>query len=252
MTPSPGTSTRFGSPPCGTAFNAGLVGRELFERMLKVPVEITYAHELRYRDPLFQPNTLTLAISQSGETADTLAAARLAQDKGSRMLALTNVVGSTLSRHADDILYTRAGPEIAVASTKAYIAMLVGQCLLALKLAHQRGLLSGEEGEALAAELQTLPGKATWILERSADVTAIAGELAHIDDVYFIGRGLDYGRGHGRLVEAQRDLLCPLRGHAGRGAEARDAGPGDRRHAGDRVCSLSSTSTTRRSRVCRR
>ena len=177
---------------CGTAFNAGLVGRELFERMLKVPVEITYAHELRYRDPLIQPNTLTLAISQSGETADTLAAARLAQDKGSRMLALTNVVGSTLSRHADDILYTRAGPEIAVASTKAYIAMLVGQCLLALKLAHQRGLLSGEEGEALAAELQTLPGKATWILERSADVTAIAGELAHIDDVYFIGRGLDY------------------------------------------------------------
>ena len=177
---------------CGTAFNAGLVGRELFERILKVPVEIAYAHELRYRDPLIQGDTLTLAISQSGETADTLAAARLAQGKGSRMIALTNVVGSTLSRYADDILYTRAGPEIAVASTKAYIAMLVGECLLALKLAHQRGLLRGEEGAALAAELRLLPGKAEAILENATAVAEIAEQIATVDDVYFIGRGLDY------------------------------------------------------------
>ncbi len=177
---------------CGTAYNAGLVGRELFERVLKIPVEIAYAHELRYRDPLIQSNTLTIAISQSGETADTLAAARLAQEKGSRMLALTNVVGSTLARSADDILYTRAGPEIAVASTKAYVAMLVGQCLLALKLAHQRGLLQGEEGEALATELQALPEKAAWILDQSSEVLAIAGDIAHVHDAYFMGRGLDF------------------------------------------------------------
>jgi glucosamine--fructose-6-phosphate aminotransferase (isomerizing) len=177
---------------CGTAFNAGLVGRELFERVVKVPVEIAYAHELRYRDPLIQDNTLTLAISQSGETADTLAAARLAQEKGSRMLALTNVVGSTLSRYADDILYTRAGPEIAVASTKAYIAMLVGQCLLALKLAEQRGLLEGEAGQALASELRALPNEASWILKRSSAVAEIAQHIANVDDVYFIGRGLDF------------------------------------------------------------
>ena len=177
---------------CGTAFNAGLVGRELFERVLKVPVEIAYAHELRYRDPLIQGNTLTLAISQSGETADTLAAARLAQDKGSRMVALTNVVGSTLSRYADDILYTRAGPEIAVASTKAYIAMLIGQCLLALKLGEQRGMLHGEDGAALAAELKALPSKAAEILKNSEKAAEIASGIAKVDDVYFIGRGLDY------------------------------------------------------------
>ena len=177
---------------CGTAFNAGLVGRELFEKVLRIPVEIAYAHELRYRDPLIHSNTLTLAISQSGETADTLAAARLAQDSGSRMLALTNVVGSTLSRYADDILYTRAGPEIAVASTKAYVAMLVGQCLLVLKLAEQRGLLGDEAGASLAAELHALPAKAAWILERSDEAAEVARKISGVDDVYFIGRGLDY------------------------------------------------------------
>lgn len=177
---------------CGTAFNAGLVGRELFERVLKVPVEIAYAHELRYRDPLIQDNSLTLAISQSGETADTLAAARLAQERGSRMVALTNVVGSTLARYADDVLYTRAGPEIAVASTKAYLAMLVGECLLALKLARQRGLLDEEKGAALAAELHALPEKAAAILKNSEKTADIASRIANVDDVYFIGRGLDY------------------------------------------------------------
>ncbi len=177
---------------CGTAYNAGLVGRELFERILRVPVEIAYAHELRYRDPLIQGTTLTLAISQSGETADTLAAARLAQGHGSRMLALTNVVGSTLARYADDVLYTRAGPEIAVASTKAYVAMLIGECLLALKLAEQRGLLEGDRGAALADGLRALPGKVEWILEQSAAIGEIASHIAGIDDIYFIGRGLDY------------------------------------------------------------
>ena len=112
---------------CGTAYHAGLVGREIFQRILRIPTFVEYAHEMRYADPLVAPSSLTIAISQSGETADTLAAARLARTRGSRLLALTNVVGSTLSREADDILYTRAGPEISVASTKAYLAMQIGR-----------------------------------------------------------------------------------------------------------------------------
>ena len=124
---------------CGTALHAGLVAKEVLEGLLRVPVEVAYAHELRYRDPLIAPGSLTVAISQSGETADTLAAAYLAKERGSRLLAVTNVVGSTLSRAADDLLYTRAGPEIAVASTKAYMTMLVGEYLLALALGRERG-----------------------------------------------------------------------------------------------------------------
>jgi len=119
---------------CGTAYHAGLVGREIFQRVLRIPTYVEFAHEMRYADPLVGDGSLTIAISQSGETADTLAAARLAQSRGSRLMALTNVVGSTLARDADDILYTRAGPEIAVASTKAYLAMLIAQYLLALRI----------------------------------------------------------------------------------------------------------------------
>ena len=125
---------------CGTAFHAGLVAKEVFEKLLRIPTEAAYAHELRYRDPIVRPNSLTIAVSQSGETADTLAAARLMQERGSRLLALTNVVGSTLSRDSDDIVYTRAGPEIAVASTKAYLTMLVGQYLMALAFGQAREL----------------------------------------------------------------------------------------------------------------
>jgi glucosamine--fructose-6-phosphate aminotransferase (isomerizing) len=177
---------------CGTAYHAGLVGRDVLEKALRLPVEIDYAHELRYRDPLIRPGTMTIAISQSGETADTLAAGRLATDLGSRVLALTNVVGSTLSRDAADILYTRAGPEIAVASTKAYSAMLIGSYLLALRLGTQRGTIAPERAAYLAAELQALPAKATRVLEMDRDIAQIASRVAGIDDIYFIGRGLDY------------------------------------------------------------
>jgi glucosamine--fructose-6-phosphate aminotransferase (isomerizing) len=177
---------------CGTAYHAGLVARDVFEKSLRIPVEIDYAHELRYRDPLIDPGTLTVAISQSGETADTLAAARLAKERGSRLLAITNVVGSTLSRDADDVLYTRAGPEIAVASTKAYVAMLIGEYLLALALGRQRGSISNERLAALSAELWTLPDKAGRVIEHDAAVADIAKRFADTTDVYFIGRGLDY------------------------------------------------------------
>ena len=177
---------------CGTAFHAGLVAKEVFEGLLRVPVEVAYAHELRYRDPLIGPGSLTVAISQSGETADTLAAARLARERGSRLLALTNVVGSTLSREADDLLYTRAGPEIAVASTKAYLTMLVGEYLLALALGRERGSLDEETVAGLIAGLRTLPRVVEEVLSREDEARSLAAAIAGSDDVYFIGRGLDY------------------------------------------------------------
>ena len=177
---------------CGTAYHAGLVGRDLFEAITRIPVEIAYAHELRYRDPLVQPNSLTISVSQSGETADTVAAARLMQERGSRMLALTNVVGCTLSRYADDVLYTRAGPEISVASTKAYTAMLIGQYLMAMRLGQARGTLNSLDAKRMAEALRELPAKVTELVGQSDSIAAMAKEIAGINDIYFIGRGLDY------------------------------------------------------------
>ena len=177
---------------CGTAYHAGVVGRALFERLAGIPTEVAYAHELRYSDPLIRDGSLALAISQSGETADTLAAARLARERGCPLLALTNVVGSSLAREADDVLYTWAGPEISVASTKAYLAMLVGESLLAIWLGRARGMLDEGEGRKLAAELCTLPGKAESILQDLDTPRRLATRLAEAPGIYFIGRGLDY------------------------------------------------------------
>ena len=177
---------------CGTAFHAGLVGREIFGRLLRIPTSVEYAHEMRYSDPLIAAGTLTVAISQSGETADTLAAARLAREKGSRLLALTNVVGSTLSREADDILYTRAGPEISVASTKAYMAMLIGQYLLALRIGQAREDFDSAVARRMVHGLHTLPGHLDSILAAEHEVEAAASSIVDAQDVYFIGRSLDY------------------------------------------------------------
>ena len=178
---------------CGTAYHAGLVGREIFQRVLRLPTMVEYAHEMRYADPMVKPGDLTIAISQSGETADTLAAARLAAERGTRMLALTNVVGSTLSRYADDVLYTRAGPEISVASTKAYLAMLIGQYLLALRLGLARGSIdrATRRPRSLAAWPTCLrrsrrPSRTTEPIVEAAEA------IVDADDIYFIGRGLDY------------------------------------------------------------
>jgi glucosamine--fructose-6-phosphate aminotransferase (isomerizing) len=176
---------------CGTAYHAGLVGKEIFGRMLRIPTSVEYAHEMRYGDPLIAGGSLTVAISQSGETADTLAAARLAQEKGSRLLALTNVVGSTLSREADDILYTRAGPEISVASTKAYMAMLIGQYLLALRIGQARDF-DPEVARRMVHGLHTLPGHLESILAAEDRVAVAAEGIVDAEDVYFIGRSLDY------------------------------------------------------------
>ena len=177
---------------CGTAFHAGLIGQEIFRRVLRLPANVEYAHELRYADPIVGPNELTIAISQSGETADTLAAARLATENGSRMLAITNVVGSTLSRYADDILYTRAGPEISVASTKAYMAMLIAQYLLALRLGSARGTVDEELAQRVSHGLHQMPAALEEVLRREADTVKAAEMVRDAADMYFIGRGLDY------------------------------------------------------------
>ncbi len=177
---------------CGTAYHAGLIGQEIFRRILRIPANVEYAHELRYADPIIGPRELLIAISQSGETADTLAAARIAPDHGSRMLSVTNVVGSTLSRYADDILYTRAGPEISVASTKAYMAMLIAQYLLVLRLGAARGTVDEARARAVAHGLHLMPAAIEEVLRREDEVVAAAERIVDADDVYFIGRGLDY------------------------------------------------------------
>jgi len=177
---------------CGTAYNAGLVLKELFERVLRIPVVLEYAHELRYSDPLITDRSLAIAISQSGETADTLAAARIAKERGARLLAITNVVGSTLSREADDVLHTRAGPEIAVASTKAYLAMLIAGYLLAISVGRERGTLDEADATNLVQGLDALPLKAELVLKQEAVIAELAAGLSGAQDAYFIGRSLDY------------------------------------------------------------
>ncbi|MCL1587423.1 MAG: glutamine--fructose-6-phosphate transaminase (isomerizing) [Actinomycetia bacterium] len=177
---------------CGTAYHAGLIGQEIFRRVLRLPANVEYAHELRYADPIMSSNQLTIAISQSGETADTLAAARQAGEQGSRMLAITNVVGSTLARYADDILYTRAGPEISVASTKAYMAMLIAQYLLALRIGAVRGTVDPDLAAALSHGLHQMPGVIEEVLSREPQAIVAAEAIKDAQDVYFIGRGLDY------------------------------------------------------------
>jgi glucosamine--fructose-6-phosphate aminotransferase (isomerizing) len=177
---------------CGTAYHAGLVGRWMLEHLARVPVEPDLASELRYRDPLISGITLAVVISQSGETADTLAAAREARGRGSRLLAVTNVVGSTLAREADDVLFIRAGPEIAVASTKAYSTMLIALQLLAIDLGLRRGVLPRSRAAALIAGLRHLPVLAQEVLGRRAPLEALAKRLAGAQHAFFIGRGLDY------------------------------------------------------------
>ncbi len=177
---------------CGTAYHAALVGRWTLEHLVGIPVEPELASELRYRDPLIARDSLAIAISQSGETADTLAAIREAERRGARILAITNVVGSTLSRDADDVLYIRAGPEIAVASSKAYLTMLVALQMLALDLGLRRGTVTAAEAGTLIQQLKMLPAKAQDVLDREDQIAALAKKIAPAEHVFFIGRGLDY------------------------------------------------------------
>lgn len=177
---------------CGTAYHAGIVGKYVIEKLAKIPVEVDIASEFRYRDPLVNEKTLMIVVSQSGETADTLAAMRLAKAKGARVIAVTNVVGSTISREADDILYTWAGPEIAVASTKAYTTQLIAMYIIALYFAQNKNTLTSEEIEAIKKDMLELPGREKEILDHKEDIEKFVNEKYSEKDVFYLGRGLDY------------------------------------------------------------
>ncbi|MDO4552752.1 MAG: glutamine--fructose-6-phosphate transaminase (isomerizing) [Bacillota bacterium] len=180
---------------CGTAYHAGLVGKYAIEKFARLPVEVDVASEFRYRDPLVDEKTLFIAISQSGETLDTLEALRDAKSKGARILSVVNVVGSSVARESDDVFYTWAGPEIAVASTKAYTTQLICMYLIALHMGLERGALPMEEYKRILQELLALPDKLRKLLETEPDIREIAWELFlyNKNDVFFIGRGNDAG-----------------------------------------------------------
>ncbi|OON97151.1 MAG: glutamine--fructose-6-phosphate aminotransferase [Epulopiscium sp. Nele67-Bin005] len=177
---------------CGTAYYAGIVGKYIIEKLAKIPVITDIASEFRYSDPFIDENTLMIVVSQSGETADTLAAMKEAQSKGARVLAITNVVGSSLARGADDIFYTWAGPEIAVASTKAYTSQIVGFYTIALYFADLKGIVTPERYNELIEKILPLGDKVAEILENKGQIEEIAKKLVNAHSAFYLGRGLDY------------------------------------------------------------
>ncbi|MCI5534521.1 MAG: glutamine--fructose-6-phosphate transaminase (isomerizing) [Firmicutes bacterium] len=176
---------------CGTAYHAGLVGKKVIEKFAKIPVEVDVASEFRYREPLVDEKTLFIAISQSGETLDTLAALREAKSKGARILSVVNVVGSSVARESDDVFYTWAGPEIAVASTKAYTTQLTCMYILGLYMGLTRGTITEEFYREFMDDLKEIPGKLAEYLKDVREIEALAKILYNRDQVFFIGRGLD-------------------------------------------------------------
>lgn len=176
---------------CGTAYHAGLVGKYAIEKLAKIPVEIDVASEFRYRDPFISDKTLFIAVTQSGETLDTLAALREAKRKGARVLSIVNVVGSSVARESDDVFYTWAGPEIAVASTKAYTTQMMCLYLLAIYMGRTKGTISDEDYALYIEELSAIPQKLQTLLEKEASIEKIAKKLFEKKEIFFIGRGLD-------------------------------------------------------------
>jgi glucosamine--fructose-6-phosphate aminotransferase (isomerizing) len=177
---------------CGTSWHAGQAGKFMIESLAKMPVEVDYASEWRYRDPIVDKDTITILISQSGETADTIAAQREAKAKGSKTLAICNVVGSMITREASGTIYTHAGPEIGVASTKAFTAQLTALYLFALYLAQLRGVMNEEQSKAAIHELTRLPGKLEHLLTHEEDCEDLAKEYVRSQDFLFLGRGIHY------------------------------------------------------------
>ena len=177
---------------CGSAYHVGMVAQYVIEDLAKVPVRVELASEFRYRKPLLDPNGLVIVISQSGETADTLAALREAKEQGIQTLAIVNVIGSSIAREADHVFYTLAGPEISVATTKGYSTQLVASYVIALQLAKVRGFLSEEELAAYIKELQTIPDKIEKIIDDKERIQWFASKQVNTKDVFFVGRGIDY------------------------------------------------------------
>ena len=177
---------------CGSAYHVGVVMRYVFEDLARIPVNVDLASEFRYRQPMLDSQDLVIIISQSGETADSLAALREAKVLGAKTLGIVNVIGSSIAREADHVFYTMAGPEIAVATTKAYSAQLIAGYLLAIQFAFVRGRIGEDQVKAMVEELETLPAKIERILSDKERIQWFAAKFSNAKDVFFIGRGLDY------------------------------------------------------------
>ncbi len=177
---------------CGSASHVGYTSKYILEGLARIPVEVDMASEFRYRNPILNENTLVVVISQSGETADTLAALREAKEQGARVLGVVNVVGSSIAREADNVMYTWAGPEIAVATTKAYSAQLIAMYLLAMKFAHARGELGDAELNEMLGEMKALPAQIEMILNNREKIQRFANRYLAARDIFFIGRGIDH------------------------------------------------------------
>lgn len=177
---------------CGSAYHAGMTGKYVLEGLARIPVEVDLASEFRYRDPILEEGAMVIVISQSGETADTLAALREAKTRGFRVLGIVNVVGSSIAREADNVMYTWAGPEIAVATTKAYSAQLIALYLLAMKLGKARGKISDKMFASLLTDLRRLPDQIELLLNNKLRIQKFANRYIGAKDIFFIGRGIDY------------------------------------------------------------
>ena len=177
---------------CGTAMHAGMVGKQLIEKKLRIPVIVEIASEFRYKDPIIDEHTLTIVLSQSGETIDTLEALKLAKSKGSKVLSIVNVKGSTIARESDYVLYTHAGPEIAVASTKAYTVQVAAMYLITCKLGLVKGILTKKESKEFITKLMNTPNIIEETLKNANNIKRIANHIKLAPDAFYIGRGLDY------------------------------------------------------------
>jgi len=177
---------------CGSAYHTGVTAKYVFEGLARIPVEVDLASEFRYRDPIYEENTMAIIVSQSGETADSLAALRDAKAHGVRVLGIVNVVGSSIAREADNVMYTWAGPEIAVATTKAYSTQLIAEYLLALKFAHVRGQIDDAQLAEYISDLKRLPQQIEMLLNNKSRIQRFANRYLAARDVFFIGRGIDY------------------------------------------------------------
>ncbi len=177
---------------CGSAYHVGITLQYVIEDLTRIPVRVELGSEFRYRNPILSDNTLVIVISQSGETADSLAALREAKERGARTLGIVNVIGSSIAREAENVLYTLAGPEIAVATTKAYSTQLVAGYLLAIEIGRVRGNISEEQYSAFIADIEKLPGQIEGLLEEQERIQWFASKFSNAHDVFFIGRGVDY------------------------------------------------------------
>ena len=179
---------------CGTAWHAGLVGKYLIEKFAKVPVEVDIASEYRYRDPIVYPNTIVIPVTQSGETADTLEAIRIAKGKGAKVVSIVNVVGSSIARESHGVIYTQAGPEIGVASTKAYTSQITAFSLFTIYLAEVRGTITKDEAKTMIAHLREIPDKIQWVLDNHESVKKCAADPKYRDaqSALFLGRNFNF------------------------------------------------------------